>query len=132
MRLATNAAVSKKNLPIAGESIRCHAVFDYNDGTDIWRETRLYCREMVFSGHAVRRMSERQISQVDVGYVIAAGETIADYPNDNPYPSSLILGFVRDRPLHVVVAVDQRLERCYVVTVYVPSLAYWQPDYRTR
>ena len=90
------------------------------------------CHEIVFSGHAVRRMFERQISEADIRAAIATGETIADYPDDRPFPSCLLLGFVRDVPLHVVVAQDPRGDRCYVVTVYLPDPAQWEPEFRTR
>lgn len=90
------------------------------------------CDEIVFSGHAVQRMFERQISQSDVRVVVATGEKVADYPDDRPFPSRLLLGFVRGHPVHVVAAQDLTGGRCYVVTVYVPGLAQWEPDFRTR
>ena len=31
-------------------------------------------------------------------------EVIAEYPNDVPLPSSLLLGFLGNRPIHIVVA----------------------------
>jgi len=64
--------------------------------------------------------------------VIAGGEVIAEYPGDSPYPSCLMLRFVKDRPIHVVVASDEDDRTCVVVTVYVPGLDQWQPDFRTR
>ncbi|WP_448600928.1 DUF4258 domain-containing protein [Thermoflexus hugenholtzii] len=42
----------------------------------------------------------------EVESVLKAGETIATCPDDEPYPSRLIFGWVGDRPLHVVVADD--------------------------
>ena len=64
--------------------------------------------------------------------VIEAGEIIASYPDDAPYPSYLLLGFSDADPLHVVVGVDANCECCYVVTVYVPDSARWSKDFRTR
>lgn len=46
------------------------------------------------------------IGEKDVRLVAGSGEMIADYPNDTPYPSCLVLGFVQGRPLHLVTAVD--------------------------
>lgn len=46
----------------------------------------------MFSGHAVQRMFEREISPAEVREVLKSGETINEYSNDNPYPSKLILG----------------------------------------
>jgi hypothetical protein len=48
-------------------------------------------------------MHERAISTAEVCDVLAAGATIEDYPADQPYPSGLVLGWCRARPIHVVV-----------------------------
>jgi len=65
-------------------------------------ETRL-----VFRVHALRRMFERRISVDDVLQVLGAGDVIEDYPEDLPYPSRLMLGRVKNRPIHVVAADNQ-------------------------
>ena len=49
--------------------------------------------KLVFRVHALQRMFERQIGVDDVRAVIDSGETIEDYPNDQPYPSRLVLGW---------------------------------------
>jgi hypothetical protein len=90
------------------------------------------CSEIVFSGHAVRRMFDRQISTATVTSVIRLGEAIAEYPEDVPYPSVLVLGFVEGKPVHVVVARDPNDRRCYVITAYIPDPRLWGPDFRTR
>jgi hypothetical protein len=63
---------------------------------------------------------------------LVTGEVIADYPEDTPYPSVLILAIVARRPLHVVTARDGSTGHCYVITVYVPDPALWVSDFRTR
>jgi hypothetical protein len=90
------------------------------------------CKRVVFSGHAIQRMFERQIRHDDVVAVIAAGETIADYTDDKPYPSRLLLGFIGNRPLHVVLASDELGSVCIAVTVYEPAREQWSGDFRTR
>ncbi len=60
--------------------------------------------KITYRVHAIRRMFERSVSAVDVRQVLANGEAIADYPNDQPYPSRLVLGTVGNRAVHVVVA----------------------------
>ena len=55
------------------------------------------CESVVFSGHAVRRMFERAIGESDVKTVLQAGETIARYEDDSPFPSELLLGFVEGK-----------------------------------
>ena len=90
------------------------------------------CDTTVFSGHALRRMFERAISRDAVLRVVRQGETIANYPADQPYPSRLLLGFVSQRAIHVVVAEDPDARTCYVVTAYDPDPALWEPDFRRR
>lgn len=90
------------------------------------------CREIRFSGHATRRMFARGLATDNVITVVRDGRRIIEYPDDSPYPSVLLLGFVRDRPLHVVVAVDSALGVCYVVTAYEPDPELWEPDFTTR
>ena len=67
-----------------------------------------------------------------VALIAAGGEVIADYPDDKPHPSGLLLGFIDGGPVHVVVAKDDRKETCYVVTVYVPDSNLWSNDFRER
>lgn len=90
------------------------------------------CKEILFSGHAIRRMFERAIQRDAVKAVIMEGESIAEYPDDTPYPSSLMLGFYNDMALHVVVSRDSETENCYVVTVYQPDPELWEAGFRTR
>ena len=90
------------------------------------------CVSLIFSSHAVRRMFERSIREDEVRFVVAFGEVIADYSDDFPFASRLMLGFVGGRPLHIVVAVDHRGRRCYVITAYVPDAAQWDSDFKTR
>ena len=54
--------------------------------------------------HAAQRMLERNISVADVLIALNSGATIEDYPDDTPFPSALVLGFVGAEPVHVVVA----------------------------
>jgi hypothetical protein len=90
------------------------------------------CAEIIYSGHAVRRMFERNLVPAEVRIVIDHGEIIADYPDDQPFPSFLLLGWSRSRPVHVVVAWDKLHGKCFVVTAYIPDLELWQADFRTR
>ncbi len=60
------------------------------------------------------------------------GETIERYPHDLPYPRRLLLGSVRGRALHVVIADDTDGDETIVVTVYEPDPALWQSGFRRR
>jgi len=90
------------------------------------------CQDLVYSGHALQRMFERGLEEGDVEEVVRTGEEIATYPDDQPFPSRLLLGFVVGRPVHVVVARDDEAGCCYVITAYVPDASIWQDDFRTR
>ncbi len=90
------------------------------------------CENLVFSGHAIQQMFFRRISKAQVQAVIAYGEIIEEYMDDQPLPSYLLLGFVQGIPLHVVLSRDRMTRTCYVITTYVPDLQYWQDDFRTR
>ena len=90
------------------------------------------CDQIVFSGHAVRRMFERRIGRGEVSAAVASGDVIAEYPDDVPFPSVLLLATVSGRALHIVVAEDASIRTCYIVTVYPPDPELWNPDLRTR
>ena len=51
------------------------------------------CKDLHFSRHAFERMFQRGIDPNAVAQVVASGEIIADYPDDQPFPSALLLGF---------------------------------------
>ena len=59
------------------------------------------------------------------------GEVLKDYPDDKPYPSKLILGFVNDMPVHLVLAKDEN-GVCIIITVYIPDSDIWNTDFRTK
>ncbi|MHC4854969.1 MAG: DUF4258 domain-containing protein [Planctomycetota bacterium] len=89
-------------------------------------------KRIIFSGHAIRQMFTRAISKDDVLAVVRDGEVIIDYPDDKPYPSSLMLGFVKNDPLHVVFAMDEGSKTGIIVTAYVPDSELWTADFKSR
>lgn len=82
--------------------------------------------------HAYERMSLRNISQNDIRSALKKGEIVEDYPDDYPYPSKLILGFSGQRPIHLVVAVNNKDKEIIVITVYEPDNEKWEKDLRRR
>lgn len=90
------------------------------------------CGFITSSGHAIRRMFERQIAKDAVVSAIHSGEVIESYPDDEPYPSYLMLGFVGETPIHVLAGFDVESSAAIVVTVYVPDPALWSEDFRKR
>lgn len=101
--------------------------FDLNRTVEVIRMGRTDWRL-----HALRRMVERRISRDEVIDALGRGEVIEDYPDDQPYPSALVLGFMGNRPLHVVVAFDAGGPYAYIITVYEPSPDKFESDWRTR
>jgi hypothetical protein len=90
------------------------------------------CSQVIFSRHAVERLFQRGISPEMIADLLHAGEVIATYPEDRPYPSVLLLGFAQKQPVHAVVARDPESGACYMVTVYRPDPLLWGPDFKTR
>jgi Domain of unknown function (DUF4258) len=88
--------------------------------------------QLVFSTHAIKRMFERSITKAEIRRVLVNGEVINEYLEDKPYPSQLILGWSGNRPLHVVVAMDVKAQKLYIVTVYDPDLQQWEPNLRRK
>jgi Domain of unknown function (DUF4258) len=87
---------------------------------------------LIFRLHAIKRMFERNISEEDVKYAIVHGIVIQDYPEDQPYPSALILGWRKNRPLHVVAASSDSEQLTVIITAYEPEPDEWDKDFKTR
>lgn len=90
------------------------------------------CSDVRYSGHAVRQMFARSVSTFEVEAVVRTGNVIAEYADDQPYPSRLVLGVIDGRPLHVVVALNAADRSCIVVTVYEPDPALWDDEFTHR
>ena len=88
--------------------------------------------KVIYRVHALKRMFERSVTPDEVGAVLTKGETIANYPDDSPYPSRLVLGWSGGRPLHVVAAYNAQDNETIVVTVYEPDPATWDADFRRK
>ena len=78
------------------------------------------------AAHGAKRLSRGRSRCASEGHLIQ------DYPDDRPYPSALFLGWVEEKPVHVVVSLDEGGELAYVITAYEPSLDHFAPDYKTR
>jgi len=86
--------------------------------------------EVLFSGHALQQMFRRGLTHVQVLKTLRTGEVIADYPEDKPYPSQLILSFDGSQPIHVVASKKQ--DQWIIITTYYPDSRLWEADYKTR
>jgi len=87
---------------------------------------------LVFRVHALKRMFERGITVEDVRSAVTSGEVIQNYPDDRPYPSRLMLGWIGPRPLHVVVAEDSEAGILMVVTAYEPDPVQWDAGFKRK
>ena len=90
------------------------------------------CETLHFSRHAFERMFQRGINPDVVAQIVAEGEVIADYPDDQPSPSALLLGFYGSQPVHAVVARELATGRCHLVTIYLPDSAIWDESFKRR
>ena len=88
--------------------------------------------EIIFSQHALQQMFKRNIQIKDVKDLLPVAEIIKDYPNDKPYPSKLLLGYINDLPLHIVVANNDIDMQMIIVTAYIPDNSLWSNDFRTK
>jgi len=82
--------------------------------------------------HALERIFQRGIKRKNVFEVLQKGEAIEEYPYDKPWPSALFLGWIDGEPMHVVAAYSPQLRKVAIITVYEPSLEYFESDFRTR
>lgn len=87
---------------------------------------------LVFRTHAIRRMFQRQVSADDIRHVLETGVIIENYPDDQPYPSWLVMGWCGERPLHVVAADNVEAHETIVITVYEPDSDQWESGFTRR
>ena len=90
------------------------------------------CQKLVFSRHAIQQMFFRRISKEDVKTALNYGEIIEEKPDDNPFPSYLILDFINNKPIHIVLSYDNTNALGYVVTAYIPDPQLWKDNFRKR
>jgi len=86
----------------------------------------------IYREHAIQRMFERDILEVDVENSIKNGEIIEEYLDDKPYPSFLVLGLSKIKPLHVVFAKNYEDNQIIIITAYYPDKDKWSDDYKKR
>jgi len=90
---------------------------------------------VLFSQHARHEMRTEPLGRIreqEVTEAVATAEQLDDYPDDEPYPSSLFLGWTAaGRPLHFVISYDEEAGLAIVVTVYEPDPQLWT-DSRER
>jgi hypothetical protein len=77
-------------------------------------------------------MFSRSIAPEQVRQIVNDGEIIAEYPDDIPFPSTLLLGYSDTRPIHVLTGRDFSTATCYIITVYEPDPLIWEDNFKRR
>jgi hypothetical protein len=86
---------------------------------------------VLWTNHAMVRLSQRAISLQDVENALTHGEIIEQYPADYPFPSCLVLGTtLTDEYLHIVCGMSD--SELWLITAYHPNPAEWSADFRVR
>ena len=87
--------------------------------------SQLSIGEFNFSRHALKRVVERNISEIEIKQVGMNANIIEEYPEDKYSPSCLLLGFTQtERPLHIQVSrADTDLVK--IITLYEPNAEEW-------
>jgi hypothetical protein len=88
--------------------------------------------DLFFRIHAIERMLEQDINEVEVRDVLENGQVIEETMDQFGSCKQLRLHFVAGRPLHVVTVDDHSICRTEIITVYEPDLDRWEPGFRTR
>jgi len=87
--------------------------------------------KLIYRKHAIIRMFERGISDLDIRSVLSNGEVIMYYHDDQPYPSQLLLGWVQDKPIHVLTAKTEE-DETLIITAYQPAPTIWENDFKRK
>jgi hypothetical protein len=86
--------------------------------------------EYEISYHAEKERYAEDILLADLEAAVLSGEILESYPDDPRGRSCLILGYSRNRPIHIVCGyTTQKWVR--IITVYLPKQPKWV-DERTR
>ncbi len=83
--------------------------------------------------HATIVRLERGITVAETEQALLNGEIIERYPDAQPYPACLVLGWlVSGDPLHIVCSKGNNEPALRIVTLYEPEDNRWEDDYKTR
>jgi hypothetical protein len=77
-------------------------------------------------------MIQRRITIAEIAHVVETGVIVEEYPDETPYPSRLLLGWIGERPLHVVIADEKESDYTHVVTAYFPDPERWDEEFKRR
>lgn len=86
-------------------------------------------KKISVSLHAISRLHERNLFIEDVVEAIINGKVIEEYKDDYPYPSCLILGWVKGKAIHTVCSLSSPT---YIIIAYEPTIEKWNDGFETR
>lgn len=87
---------------------------------------------LFFRIHAIERMLEQDINEVEVRDVLENGDMIEETVDQFGARKQLHLHVLAGRPVHVLTVNDEEAHRTEIITVYEPDLDRWEPGFRTR
>jgi len=102
---------------------------------NIQKLIRLYASngKIRFKKHALIRSIERNITINEIETVLYDCTVVSEYVDDKPLASYLVAGFTEEnRPLHMVIAIDDKEEYIWIITVYEPDKNKWDESYTRR
>ena len=89
--------------------------------------------QIYITRHAAQRMVERRISTSDLIHALTTCQVIEQTPDDDPYPSCLVLGWLESGdPLHIKCSHKANSSVLRIVTVYEPDATRWGRRFRSR
>jgi hypothetical protein len=80
--------------------------------------------------HAQQRMGLRKITHADIKYVVASGDVVEQYPDNQPDPKALFMAHIKGEPLYVSCAFDGNY--AYIVTVHRYDPTKWVDPWTRR
>lgn len=97
----------------------------------IKREIYLRLDGLKHTLHALKEEAAENITAEQVETGLKAGfEVIEEYPDDPRGCSCLVLFFIDKKQFHAVCAPHE--DALIIITVYIPDLNRWMPNYKTR
>lgn len=82
----------------------------------------------VISAHADQEAADEDIAIAEICEALLHGQVLEVYPDTGRGVSCLILGFARDKPIHVVCG--WRRETVVIITVYIPKRPKFRDPWR--
>lgn len=89
-------------------------------------------RKIKWKKHALKRMLERHIKRIEVFEAISDCTIIETHSVKRPLQTFLVLGYYKNQPLHVMLAIDEIENILWIITVYKPTLDEWRENFKSR